>query len=268
MKSETDKQNSSTRQCFLKHLVFIIILNLVTAICYSSAGVSTIGQADTIIQKTQASSLHVLKCSPQRLLFGELPFSWELFLNNKKSIQIQVGVLFPYFKKAPVISIFPEPSSDMVSCRNMPYIDNGISSKIEFRKYRKMGYFSFQGMYKHSSYTDISFTIWEVRSGYESYDQIESRTSNIFGLGFMAGIENYQRGFVTDIYAGLGIRLRMTEGVVSARMYGNPLGRVETYEPFDYSSVYPFFNIGIRFGKTIRIKHKPPVEAWQEMPGY
>jgi hypothetical protein len=268
MKSVNEKQNCSVRQCYLKQLVFINALCLVTAICYSSALVSAAGQCDTIIQKVQPLSLHVLKCSPQRLLFGELPFSWELFLDNKKSIQLQVGILFPYFKKAPVISIFPEPSSDIVSCRNMPYIDNGMSTKIEFRKYRKKGYLCFQGMYKHSSYTDMTFTIWEMRSGYESYDQIESRTSDIFGLGFMAGIENYQRGFVTDIYAGLGLRLRMTEGVVTARKYGNPLGMVETHEPFEYSSVYPFFNIGIRFGKTIRIKRKSPVEAWQKMPGY
>lgn len=211
-----------------------------------------LGQTDTTNQNIQNSYLRVFKLNPVQLASGELPVSWEVFRSKKESIQFQVGILIPFFEKIPniIASILPPPSSNLISCRNMPYLSYGLSSKIELREYGKRGYFALQFMYKYSAYNNVPFTVWKIDAGYENHQQIESKSAHIIGLGFMMGRQVYKGRFVIERYWGPGLRLRMVNGVITAMKYPNPMGRIEMNKTFNYTSVYPFLNLGIRFGKT------------------
>jgi hypothetical protein len=261
-----EKRNSNTwRQYLGKHIFLIFLFIWVPVKCNCSGFTFDLYQTDTIIQKIQNSSLRVLKFNPVQLAFGELPVSLEVFKVKKESIQFQIGILIPFFRELPAIvgSMLPPPSSQLISCRTVPYLSNGISSKIELRKYGKKNYFALQFMYKYSAYTNLPFTIWKEEAGYETHEQIESKSSHIIGLGFMMGRQVYKDSFVIDRYWGFGLRLRMTNGVITAMEYPNPLGRIEMNKPFNYRSVYPFLNFGRRFGKTFPKKLKHLDEASQ-----
>lgn len=206
-------------------------------------------QADTIIQKIQNSSLRVLKYNPIQVLTGEIPLSLEVFKGENESIQYQIGILIPIFRGTPGY-IFPSPTTNLISIRTMPYYSYGISAKIELRTYKTSKYFAIQGMYKYSAYNNVSFRIWDSDPVYESFNQIESKSSHIIGLGLMFGSQRYNGKAVRDKYMGFGVRLRVFDGVIKARQFGSPRGRVDINEEFNYSSVYPYVNIGIRFGRT------------------
>jgi hypothetical protein len=196
--------------------------------------------------------LQILKFNPGQIFFGEIPVSWEVLRNKSESIQFQVGILIPYVRKLPnfIGSMLPPPSSHVISLRTMPYINYGISSKIELRKYLGKGYFALQGMYKYSAYSNMTFTIWDSNATFETYDQIESKKSHTLGIGIMIGKQTYTDSEVRELYCGLGLRLRILSGVIEADYFPNPVGRIEKNTPFNYNSTYPFINLGMRFGKT------------------
>lgn len=230
-----------------KTILFIFFLTLVSK-CDCFAFFNKLDQTDTTIKKIQNSSLRVLKYNPIQIAFGEIPVSWEVFKGEKESIQFQIGILFPFLKR--YSGYFFPPSSNLISCRTMPFFSYGISSKIELRKYGKKSYYALQGMYKYSAYNNVSFTIWDSDPTYESFDQIESKSSHIIGLGFMIGRQSYYERSATDKYMGFGVRLRIFDGVIKAQEFGSPAGRIEMNRHFNYSSIYPFVNFGIRFGRT------------------
>lgn len=231
-----------------KNILFFLFL-ILAAKCNCSGFFTGLDHADTISRKIQYSSLRVLKYNPIQVITGEIPVSWEVFKGEKESIQFQIGILIPIFRGTPGY-IFPSPTTNLISIRTMPYYSYGISTKIELRTYGTSKYFAIQGMYKYSAYNNISFRIWDSDPVYESFNQIESKSSHIIGLGFMFGRQLYYGSSVRDKYIGFGVRLRIFDGVIKARQFGSPRGRVEMNENFNYSSVYPFVNIGIRFGRT------------------
>ena len=231
-----------------KSILFIFFLVLV-AKCDCFGSFNELVQTDTIIKKIQNSSLRVLKYNPIQIALGEIPVSWEVFKGGEKSIQFQIGILIPVLRSASG-SFFPSPTTHLISIRTMPYYSYGISSKIELRQYKEKSYFAIQGMYKYSAYNNVSFTIWDSNPIYESFDQIESKSSHIIGLGFMIGRQVYYERSVIDKYMGFGVRLRIFDGVIKAQEFGSPAGRIEMNQHFNYSSIYPFVNFGIRFGRT------------------
>lgn len=251
------RQSIKTWRKHLKEKIFLtFLLFSVPVKCISSD--FALSRADTIIPGMPSSSLRVLKFNPVQLAFAEIPVSWEIFRNKNESIQYQIGILIPYFREFPVVagSLLPAPSTGVLSIRTMPYFSRGISSKIELRQYGKKNYFAFQCMYKYSSYDNVPFTIWGGGGIYETHEQIESKSSHILGMGFMIGRQKYWENFVVDKYFGFGFRFRIVNGVISAQEYPSPLGIVNINDDFYYSSIYPFINLGIRFGKTLQKKPK------------
>jgi hypothetical protein len=256
------KQQITWNPCLRRHSLFVVLLIWVTLKCNCSDLAYDFDQPDSISQKVQNSSLRVLKFNTIQIAFGEMPVSWEVFLGEKLSIQYQIGILIPIFRKVPsVMDLFPP--SDMTSRRTMPFVSYGISSKIELRKYGKDSYFALQGMYKYSAYNNLSITIWDSDPTYESFEQFESKTSYILGIGIIMGRQKYMNDRVHDLYCGFGFRLRKLNGFILARKYPSPAGRHEIDAPFHNSEFYPFINFGIRFGKTFSKKQKQPHEGLQ-----
>jgi hypothetical protein len=228
--------------------LFILLFIWITGKCNCSDFSFASNTIDTTIQN---SSLRVLKINPIQFALGEIPVSWEVFSSSKKSTQFQIGILIPFLRTLPSgVSADLQTVSDLISYRNLPYLSYGISSKVELRKYGKKRYFALQGMLKYSAYSNRTFTTWDSDATYESFDQVESKTSIILGLGFMIGKQTYKKSIVTDRYWGFGLRLRNLDGSVSQRNYPSPRGSIEINKPFSSTSVYPFLNFGIRFGKT------------------
>lgn len=187
----------------------------------------------------------IIKVNPIQQLFGEIPFSFELFRPKERSIQFQVGLIFPFPEKSFQRRVFETSgengevtSSGLVSYRKSPYNNYGLSFKFEFRKYGKYYYHGPQIMYKNCFYKNSIFSIYD---GY----QTESKFSNIIGFGYVLGRQDDRRNIVFDWYGCIGFRYRvMLINVLKIQdgqsFYPNSKKFINTF--------YPFINLGLRMG--------------------
>jgi hypothetical protein len=197
---------------------------------------------DSVSGKRQ---LGILKINPIQSLFGEIPLSFELFLPKEKSLQFQVGLIFPFPEKSMARKLFEESgengevsSSGLVSYRKSPYNNYGLSFKFEFRKYGRYYYHGPQLMYKNCFYKNSVFSIYD---GY----QTESKFSNIIGFCYILGRQNDRRNIIFDWYGCVGFRYRvMLINVLKIQdgqsYYPNSKKFINTF--------YPFINLGLRIG--------------------
>lgn len=211
--------------------------------------------ADTILADV---SFGAIKINPFQLLFSEFPVSFEMDLPHERSVQLQVGYIFPI----KTIKTFEQsgPNADasskgLFSYRNSPYNNHGVSIKFEFRKYGEKWYNGLQLMYKYCFYKAAVFPIY---IGGVSLDQTESKFSNIFSLGFIFGQQNDNGEIVYDWFGGIGLRVRSMD--VNVLKIENPGYRqITTYPNTNeiITSVYPFINFGLRIGiklwKNVRV---------------
>jgi hypothetical protein len=197
-----------------------------------------------------------IKVSTLQVLFSEAPFTFEYFVRDDLSFQFQAGIIFPLeydsfpeklFRTSGVNSTAS--SKGLFSYRNSPYNNNGLSFKIEIRKYLNEFYYAPQLMYKFCGYDQVDFPVYiQDRTMW----QTESRRSRIAGVGLMIGKQAYFMKQVTDFYIGAGVRYRNSESTII---------RITDRRNFDKSlypggkeisnRVYPFFNAGFRLGITL-----------------
>ncbi len=197
----------------------------------------------------------IIKVNPVQPLFGEIPLSFELFRHKERSVQFQIGLIFPFPAKSFERRIFEESgdngevtSSGLFSYRKSPYNNYGLSFKLEFRKYGRYFYRGPQIMYKNCFYKNSLFSIY---NGY----QTESKFSNIIGFGYILGRQNNKGNIVLDWYGCIGIRGRVMAVKVKqieypyVTFYPNSTNYITTF--------YPFINFGLRIGiklwKTIQV---------------
>ncbi len=195
------------------------------------------------------------KVSTLQVLFSEAPFTFELFLKQNLSIQFQMGIIFPLESDSFLEQFFRStgPNSTaspngMISYRNSPYNNHGMSFKLELRKYMNNFYYAPQIMYKYCQYNDTDFPVFiEDRV----MTQTESKRSKVFGLGIMLGRQTYFLKQATDWYIGTGLRVRQ----VTARVIKieDPSSRSEAYPGNRDNSLafYPFVNFGFRLGLVL-----------------
>ncbi len=190
--------------------------------------------------------LGIIKVNLIQPLFGEIPFSFELFRPKERSLQFQVGLIFPFPEKSFGRRLFEESgengevtSSGLFSYRKSPYNNYGLSFKFEFRKYGRYFYRGPQIMYKNCFYKNSIFSIYD---GY----QTESKFSNIIGFGYILGRQNDGGKIVLDWYGCIGFRFRVMLVNVLKLQYGST-----TYYPNSskfINTFYPFINLGLRIG--------------------
>ena len=200
------------------------------------------------------SPLGIIKVNLIQPLFGEIPLSFELFLPKERSLQFQVGLIFPFPEKSMGRKLFETSgdnaevsSSGLVSYRKSPYNSYGLSFKFEFRKYGKYYYHGPQIMYKNCFYKNSIFSIYD---GY----QTESKFSNIIGFGYILGRQDDRRNIVFDWYSCVGFRYRiMLINVLKIQdgqsYYPNSKKFINTF--------YPVINLGLWMG----------VKLWKNVSG-
>lgn len=194
-----------------------------------------------------------LKVNTLQVLFSEVPFTLEIFLRNDLSLQFQTGIIFPlesdsfleqFFRSSGVNSTASP--RGIVSYRNSPYNNHGLSFKYEIRKYESSFYYAPQLMYKFCNYDEVVF---RVSLDNRTVRQTESKRSSIWGVGLMLGRQTYFMKQATDWYIGAGVRTRHTTATVLK--IEDHVSTGESYYPGTEESstaFYPFVNFGFRLG--------------------
>jgi len=192
----------------------------------------------------------VLKINPIQLLFNEIPVSFEFFLPQERSVQFQVGYIFPTKNNSGLFESNgmngDASNKGLFSYRNSPFNNHGISVKFEFRKYRKYFYHGPQFMFKHCYYKNAVFAVY---GGGITLNQTEDKSSTIVGFGYAIGRQSDDKNIVFDWYAAFGLRMRVMS--VKILEIENPAYLKGTSYPNttdDFTSVYPFLNLGLRIG--------------------
>lgn len=197
-----------------------------------------------------------IKINTLQVLFSEVPFTIELFLRNDLSIQFQAGIIFPLESESFLEQFFRTSGKNatasnkgLISYRNSPYNNHGMSYKAELRKYRNGYYYAPQLMYKRCRYDDAVFRVLRDNCVVE---QTESKSTRILGLGLMAGRQTYFMKQTTDWYLGVGMRARYISATAeSIRDPKEPAAIVYPNESDNSFKIYPFINAGFRIGLTL-----------------
>ena len=194
-----------------------------------------------------------IKINPIQLLFSEIPVAFEIFLPKDRSLQLQLGFIFPQNESSGLRKFFESSgtngdasSEGLVSYRTSPFNNYGFSVKFEIRKYGKSLYFGPQFMYKSCFYRK---TVFPVYGGNITLNQTENKTTNILGIGFVTGLQTDNNEFVFDWYAAFGFRVRAMS--VTVLKIENPAYKKGTSYPNsteDFFNFYPFINLGVRIG--------------------
>jgi|ERR1035437_333214 hypothetical protein len=204
----------------------------------------------------------VLKINPIQFLLNEIPVSFELFLPKEWSVQFQLGYIFPANEASFRRILFESngtnadaSSEGLLSYRNSPFNNHGISVKFELRKYGKYFYHGGQLMYKNCFYKN---TVFNVYRGGITLNQTENKFSSIIGLGYVIGRQSDKKNVILDWYAAVGLRVRFMS--VTTLEIENPVHSQSTSYPNsteNFTSVYPFLNLGFRIGfrfyKTVMV---------------
>lgn len=261
----------------MKALIFIIGFLCICLECHGSNKGSTLLNelygclnADSIPEKR---AFGTLKLNPIQILTCEIPVSFEIYRPGQVSLQIQIGYIFPA-RKSPMGQFFESwgtegtaKSEGLISYRKSPYNnDGGINLKIEFRKYKhslgndgnrpySSAYFAPQLMYKYTFYTNQTFTKKDGTGGGDfTYYQTESKNSHLFGFGLMFGHQSCKGKFVTDLYVGFGLRIRVIDAkILEISEYWNRPGYPIYPNTVESNvSIYPFVNLGLRMGFELK----------------
>lgn len=216
--------------------------------------------ADTILTNR---SFGTIKIDPlQLILSSEIPGSLEFYFSQSLSLNVQVGYIFPAWKGSVRRGLYESygvngnaKTEGFFYYRNCPYNnDGGIDIKSELRIYfhpvksylsfhHKSGYFALQFMYKYCYYDQLSIYLGSP----SSYQQTESKKSDIYGCALILGRQKYiNRFLVTDLYGGIGFKTSgINYTILSVPQYRSYFHSGQTgYESI--SSLYLSF--GLRFG--------------------
>ncbi len=241
------------------HLILLVILPLFLFCdeypCYSQRGTDRGGLyyrtfGDTIKRE---NPFLAIKINPFQFVFNEIPVSIEYIFNQKSSLQLQVGYIFPSEKGSFPRWLFEETGTGGTTTdqhilihQRSPYNSHGLSFKLEMKGTGKNLYYAPQFMYKHSYYNEEIFQVFSS----VPLNQTESKNANIFGFGLMIGRQSYEGILVVDWYGGLGFRINFTSltilKVENPYTPGHPLSSEPRNE--DFMWVYPFLNFGLRVG--------------------
>jgi hypothetical protein len=132
-----------------------------------------------------------------------------------------------------------------------PFINWGLSFKLDFRRYRKTFYWGPEFVEKFVFYpkTLVDNESWSVE--YIS-KRLQSGYANVLGFGYFIGWQKEFKGLVTDLFFGAGVRYRVAiRKIWEERFYQGPTVLYPDPKTDNLSRAYPALNLGIRFGFTL-----------------
>ncbi len=133
-----------------------------------------------------------------------------------------------------------------------PFINWGLSLKLDFRRYRNTFYWGPEFMEKFVFYTKTKV---DNQSGNadEPSARLQSGYANIIGFGYFIGWQKEFKGIVTDLFFGAGVRYRVAiRKIWEEHFYqGGPTILYPDPITDNLSRAYPALNLGIRVGFTL-----------------
>jgi hypothetical protein len=216
-----------------------------------------------------------IKINPVKLAFNEISVTYEHF---RKAILIQqspdkltgIDSIINYRIKKYTSStsyiigfIYPSDVNHLIGYKDQihytcikylddagisPFINWGLSLKLDFRRYRNTFYWGPEFMEKFVFYPK---TPVDEESGTPEYImvRVQSGWANIIGFGYFTGWQTEIKGLVIDLFFGAGIRFRSAERKIWEEQYSQ--GPNITYpdpKAENMSRIYPSINLGIRLG--------------------
>jgi hypothetical protein len=219
-----------------------------------------------------------IKINPATFLFNEISVSYEHFKKIsgiRPSAPDLTGIdSIIYKRKAEQTSsvnyifgfIFPSDINNMVQYKKdihnacirrfedagmSPFINWGLSFKLEFRRYWNTFYYGPQFMGKFIFYPEKYI---DNKSGteMEGVVRLQSGHANILGFGYFVGLQTENKGFVTDLFLGAGCRLRLAvRKIYEEQNYLGPNVIFPEPKTENLNRIYPALNFGIRLGFNI-----------------
>lgn len=208
----------------LNMVFLLLLLNLQD--CYSiffSQSIDSLFYTDTLKESNaKMRAFGTIKFDPfQVLLSSEIPLSFEIYISQKTSLQVQVGYVFPARKESLRRKLYESVGENgnaktdgMFYYRDCPYNNDGsIDIRTELRLFfkpivndrnyvYKSSYFAFQAMYRYYYYDNLSVYLGSPFS----YNQTESKKANVYGLAFILGKQVCVSSLITDLYGGIGFK--------------------------------------------------------------
>jgi hypothetical protein len=132
-----------------------------------------------------------------------------------------------------------------------PFINWGLSLKLDLRRYRNNFYHGPEFMEKFVFYPK---TVVDSQSGSleEGFVRLQSGYANILGFGYFIGFQKEYRGFVTDFFFGAGVRYRSAiRKIWEEQNYLGPKVIFTEPKTENLSRAYPALNLGVRLGFTL-----------------
>jgi hypothetical protein len=133
-----------------------------------------------------------------------------------------------------------------------PFINWGLSLKLDFRRYRNNFYWGPEFMEKFVFYTK-KWVDNQSGNADEPSERLQSGYANIIGFGYFIGWQMERKGFVTDLFFGAGARYRSAiRKIWEEHFYqGGPTILYPDPKTENLSRAYPSINFGIRLGFTL-----------------
>lgn len=216
-----------------------------------------------------------LKINPFKIFFNEISLSYEQFRKIpgiKSPVSDLSGIdSIIYKRKTEHVSsvnyifgfVFPSDIDHAVQYKQdvnylcikylgdiglSPFINWGLSAKVDFRRYRNTFYYGPEFMEKFVFYPK---TTVNNKSGteMEGVVRLQSGYANILGFGYFIGWQTEKKVFVTDLFLGAGCRLRLAvRKIYEEQNYLGPNVIFPEPKTENLNRLYPALNFGIRLG--------------------
>ena len=217
----------------------------------------------------------IIKINPVKLAFNEISVTYEYFRKPILMLQsyeklTEIDSIINARKEAYISStsyiigfIYPSDVNNLISYKEQihytcikylddagisPFINWGLSLKLDLRRYRNTFYWGPEFMEKFVFYTK---TLLDTESGTleDGLIRLQSGWANIIGFGYFIGWQAERKGFVTDIFFGAGARYRLAvRKIWEEQNYMGPNVIFPDPKAENMSRAYPALNFGIRLG--------------------
>lgn len=216
-----------------------------------------------------------IKINPVKLAFNEISVTYEHFrkpilIHHSSEKHTGIDSIINKRKKEHISStnyiigfIYPSDVNHLIEYKDQihytcvqyfddagisPFMNWGLSFKLDFRRYRNTFYWGPEFVEKFVFYPK---TLVDNQSGSVEYgsERLQSGYANILGFGYFIGWQKEFKGLIADLFFGAGVRYRASiRKIWEEHFYQGPTVLYPDPINDNLSRAYPALNLGIRFG--------------------